>query len=890
MRVLSVRIYAGPNIYSYRPVLKAEIDIQPYADVPSRDIPGLADGLFAALPGLIEHRCSLGRPGGFAERLAEGTYLAHIFEHVVLELQTMAGRPAGFGRARATARPGVYTVVAGYSSAAAAGQAVVEAEALLQALLDGRTYDAAAAVDRIRQAAEREDLGPSTAAIRDAALARGIPVQRVPGEDLLILGYGARQERVWATITSRTSVLAADLAADKHLTKKLLAAAGIPVPEGVVVSSAAEAVFALAQFGGPVAVKPLGANQGKGVSLGITSAKEMERAFHLASAFDSASRVIVEECLSGRQYRICVVGGRMAAAAERIPAYCIGDGRRSIAEIVAAINADPRRGEGHERPLTKIRLDAVALTVLAKQGLTPAAVPENGRIVYIRENANLSTGGTAVDVTDIVNPETVRLAERAAQVIGLDVAGVDLVAEDITKPLGRGNGAVIEVNAAPGIRMHHYPSAGKPRPVAARIVDYLFPGNDNGRIPIVAVTGTNGKTTVVRMVGHILEQAGQAVGLTSTDGVFINGRCVQDGDTTGPASARMVLSDPGVGVAVLEVARGGIVRGGLGYDHSDVAVITNITEDHFGQDGIEDLDDLAHIKSLVTETVRPGGFALLNADDRFVAVLASRAKGEIVYFSSAPDNIIVRRQLGAGGKAFFVKEGYIYAACGRLARRIVRVADIPVTLGGIAQHNVQNAAAAAAAAYCLGVPVGAIRKGLATFDRNPGRLTLADVGDFRVCIDYGHNPAGYRALIATARRMGAKRLVGVIGAPGDRRDDVIISVGRSAGQGFDFIYIKEDGDLRGRQPGETAELLRQGVLETGFPAEKTVVVLDEAAAVAAALAGARPGDLVVVFYEKFDRVMGVVEKFQAEFQRQDAAPAGDGKEAVPVPAAVGLQQ
>ncbi|HMM20792.1 MAG TPA: cyanophycin synthetase [Selenomonadales bacterium] len=865
MRVLSTQVLPNANIYSHNPVLRIRLDIGDYEDVASSELPGFCASLVEILPGLKSHSCSRGYPGGFVERLKEGTYLAHVFEHVAIELQCQAGYQVGFGKTRGSGKRGVYDVVIGYRTAAAAVASVLAAEQLLLAVLNGQAYDCAEAVRRVRSEGERSRLGPSTEALYDAARRRRIPVTRVEGEDLLILGYGRKQQRLWATVTGRTGALGADLAGDKELTKRVLAEGGLPVPDGLVAEDAAEAARAVSLLGGPVAIKPVNGNQGKGVTLNISAPAAAERAYHIAAQYDR--RVVVEEYVTGRQYRLCVVNGKLEAAAERIPAYVIGDGSHSVEQLVAMANLDPLRGEGHEKPLTKIRIDAVAVTVLARQGLAPDGVPGKGKVVYIRDNANLSTGGTAVDVTDIVHPDNALLAERAARLIGLDIAGVDLVAADITKPITAGNGAIIEVNAAPGIRMHHYPSAGKSRDVAARVIDYLFPEGE-GRIPIIAVTGTNGKTTVTRMISHIWQTAGYAAGMTTTDGIYIGGRKILAGDTTGPTSARTVLTDPLTEVAVLETARGGIMRGGLGFDACDVGVVTNISEDHFGQDGIEDLEDLIYVKSLIVEALRPGGVALLNADDPCVMAMLARARGEVVLFSTEPDNIIIRRHLSVGGKAFFVRDGTIYAACGSLGRSIVRVSDVPVTLGGIAIHNIQNAVIAAASCYCLKVPLSYIRKGLSTFEVNPGRLNLMTVGDFRVCVDYGHNPAGYKALIHTAKRLGAKRLVGVIGAPGDRRDDVTVNVGRIAGQGFDYIYVKEDSDLRGREPGQIAALLRQGVLQVGLPEASVEVVLAEDEAVRTALVAAQPGDLIVIFYEKYDRVMGVIDAFRHEWRER----------------------
>lgn len=870
MQIVSVRVLEGPNIYSYRPVIRIKLDLGRYDNVPSSSLPGFTDRLTTLLPGLNEHYCSRGYQGGFVERLHEGTYLAHIFEHTALELQRMSGSDVSFGKARSTSVPGLYDVIIGFHNKQAGIKAVYMTEKILVDVLSGQATDVEKCVKTIRQAGEEFELGPSTAAIYRAAKVRGIPVRRINDENLLVLGYGFKQQRVWATTTGRTGALATDLACDKNLTKHILAEGCIPTPYGTVANSLPETLDAFAAAGGPVVVKPLAGNQGKGVSIGLTSAAEVERAYSLARQFDE--KVIIEEYIAGRQYRFCVVNGKMVAAAERIPAHVIGDGKHTIDELVGLVNKDPSRGEGHEKPLTKITIDGISVTVLAKQGFTPQSIPAAEQVVYVRENANLSTGGTAVDVTDTVHPDNIHMVERAARLIGLDIAGIDVVTQDITKPIAEDTGAVIEVNAAPGIRMHHYPSAGQPRDVAGAMVDALFPEGENGRIPIIAITGTNGKTTVTRLISHIWHAAGYKVGMTSTDGIYIDGRCIQAGDTTGPASACTVLADPTVEVAVLETARGGIMRAGLAFDQCDIGIVTNITEDHLGQDGLEDLEGLAYVKSLVVEIVRPDGYSLINADDPYVAAMVNRSGGEIVYFSTEPDNIVIRRHLGIGGKAFFVKENTIYAAQGKTAKPICSVTDIPITFGGIAVHNLQNAVIAAAACYCKGVPLSFIKQGLATFAENPGRLTLMPIGDYRVCIDYGHNPAGYQALINTVRKMGAKRLVGVIAAPGDRRDDVIINVGRIAGYGFDSLYIKEDSDLRGRKRGEVAELLRQGVIDAGMAADNIATILAEEEALQVAMEQALPGDIIVVFYEKYRTVLSTVEMMKKRLEMEQRPP------------------
>lgn len=870
MEIKEIRVLAGPSIYSYHPVLHITVQLGRYAEQSSDALPGFTARLLRALPGLRQHCCSRGYAGGFVERLREGTYLAHIYEHVILELQALAGYDVHYGKARATAVPGEYYVVVGFVSAAAAVAAARQGAALLTAVLAGEEAATAAAVAAIEQAAAAHDLGPSTAAIAAAARKRGIPVNRIGDTSILILGYGRKQRRVQATTTDRTSCLGADIAGDKALTKEVLAANGIPVPPGEVVDSAAAAVEAAARLGGPVVVKPLDGNQGKGVSVGLTAAAAIRRAFDQACQY--SARVVVERYIPGRQYRVCIVGGRMAAAAERVPPCVQGDGRHTVAELVALLNRDPRRGEDHEKPLTKVKVDTAVVTTLARQGLTLAQVPAAGQTVWLRDSCNLSTGGTARDVTDIIHPDNVFLAVRAARAVGLDVAGVDIVTADIRAPITGNGGAVIEVNAAPGIRMHHYPEQGQPRDVGQAIVDMLFAPGENGRVPVIAVTGTNGKTTTTRMIGHIWRLTGCRVGMTTTDGIFVNERCILRGDNTGPVSARMVLLDPTVDVAVLETARGGIIRGGLAYQYSDVGIITNITEDHLGQDGIEDLHDLAYVKSLVAETVHRRGHVVLNADDPYVLQIAPRVRANIIYVSLAADNITVKRHLGVGGQAVFLRQDVICVAAGHKCQEIVPVRDIPVTLNGIARHNVQNALFAVAACYSQGLPAAFIREGLCSFARNPGRLNLLQVENFRVIVDYGHNPAGYEVVINTARQLRARRLVGVIAAPGDRRDDVIRNIGRIAGQGFERIIIKEDADLRGRRPGETAALLLEGVLEAGRPREQVQLVLPEGEAVATALRQAVADDLVVIFYEQYDTVMAALEDFRRRREPRGATP------------------
>lgn len=866
MKISKLSVLKGANVFSYKPVLWIKLSLGAYVDTPSSKIAGFVTNLVKALPGLKEHQCSLGRSGGFVERLYEGTYLAHIFEHVTLELQNLCGDKVSYGKARASEEAGVYDVIIAYKTEAVAKRCAYLAEKFLNALIEGAEFPVDAEIKKINDLCKDIQLGPSAEAIYQAALARGIPAERFAEEDLIFLGQGKYGKRIWSAITGNTSLLATDLVANKYLTTKLLMNHHVPVPENSIVESEAEALAYFRVLGGSVVAKPLSGSHGRGVTVDITHEAGLKRAFQLARIY--GDKVLIERYITGRQYRFCMVNHKLAAAAERIPAYVIGDGQHTVEQLVALANRNPLRGDGHEKPLTKMVIDEATLAVLAKQALTPRIVPEVKRVVQIKETANISTGGTAVDVTALVHPDNILLAERISQIIGLDIAGLDIIAADITKPLTEENGAVIEVNAAPGIRMHHHPSAGPVRDVGGAIVDYLFPYHSDGRIPVIAVTGTNGKTTTARMLSSIFRQAGYAVGMSTTEGIFLNEKCLLKGDCSGPASAKMVLSHPEAEVAVLETARGGIVRAGLGFDRCDVGVLTNISEDHLGQDGIETLEDLAHIKSLVLEMVAVSGTAVINADDVFALNLASRVQADVIYFSLEPHNIIIRRHLGLGGRAVFVRNGMIYLAEGSDSEALFHVTDMPITLGGKAKHNIENALVAISAAFGYGLAFDCIKKGLENFSCNLGRLNIFDVMDFKVCIDYGHNLAGYQAILDTARQLKVKRIVGIIAAPGDRRDDVIFNIGRTAGAGFDRLYIKEDADLRGRKPGETAQLLKNGALSAGFAEKNVFTILSEAEAVKAALDGAVAGDLLIVFYESYDMV---TKTLQAFIEEQDLA-------------------
>ncbi|MCR4430214.1 MAG: cyanophycin synthetase [Tepidanaerobacteraceae bacterium] len=871
MDIVDIRAIEGPNIYSPKPVVKMILDAGDMDDTPTRDISGFNETLLRLLPGLAQHHCCFKSPGGFLMRLKEGTYFPHVIEHIALEMLNLAGQDVKFGKARRI-KGSLYDVVFGYRVKSPAIKAAEFSVRLVESILRSQKIELDEMIRELARETVEKGLGPSTAAIVSEIKKRGIPVTRIGEGSMLILGYGARQKRIEATITQNTSCLAVDAACDKTVTKELLSMAGIPVPVGMVVCTEEEAVKAAEKLGFPVVVKPCDGNQGKGVSLNLQNPAMVREAFRLASEY--SSRIIVERQIMGRHYRILVVDGRFVCASERIPAHVIGDGIHTIRELVDITNSDPLRGENHEKPLTKIKIDPVINMVLARRGMDLETIPQKGERVFLRENGNLSTGGIAVDVTDAVCTENRELAERAASMVGLDVAGIDITTEDIAVPAEKSGGAVIEVNAAPGIRMHLFPSQGRPRPVAKAIADMLCPENVPS-FPLVAVTGTNGKTTTVRMISHIISAWGLTCGMTCTDGVYIGRRQIKEGDCSGPESAKMVLFDPRVEAAVLEVARGGLIRAGLAYEEADVGVITNIAGDHLGMDGVETIEDLAFVKSLVVEQVKSGGFAVLNADDRMSVEIKDRAKGDIIFFSTEEDNLVLRKHLASGGSGVFVRDGGVYFKNSDDEIFLMKVKDIPATLKGKARHNVQNALAAAAAAWALNIPSRIISRALRDFDSsqdtNPGRMNIFEMPGFTVMLDYGHNPSGFEAVINTAKSLKPARLVGVIASPGDRRDQDIIALGRVAGKGFNRIIIKEDADLRGRKPGETASLLCEGALSAGMKRDRIEVILNEEEAIAASFENALEGDLIIVFYEHYENALEAIRKCREKIAKTAGA-------------------
>jgi cyanophycin synthetase len=869
MRIERIRTLTGPNVYTYRPALLMRLDLEDLAERESRELAGFDERLLELLPGLHEHTCSKGRRGGFVERLREGTYFGHVVEHVALELTNPAGAPVSHGKTRHAGTPGVYNVVVEYKAEKATEYLLRVAVELVEALVNGEAYPLGEKLREARRLVARHELGPSTRAIVEAAGRRNIPAFRVGPDSLVQLGYGRHRRFIQAAMCDGTSAVGVEIAGDKELTKQMLEQVSIPVPRGAVVETDEEALAALGSVGAPVVVKPLDGRQGLGVSLNLSTPEEVLLAFRIAREYSRL--VLVEELLEGRNYRVLVVGGEMVAASERTPCGVTGDGAHTVRELIDLANLDPLRGEGHEKPLTQIVVDEIMLAYLAKTNRSLEDVPEAGETVALRESINLSTGGTAKDVTDVVHPSVKEMCERAARVVGMDICGVDLVLRDISESASGGRGGVIELNAAPGLRMHLSPSEGQPRDVGAAIIEMLYPAGADGRIPVISITGTNGKTTVTRMIGHVLNKSGLTTGMTTTDGIYVGGRCIAEGDTTGPHSARAVLSDPSVEAAVLETARGGITRRGLGYDWSDIAVITNIRPDHIGQDGIETLDDLVYIKSLVAERVRDGGSLILNADDEEASRLLEIprvADGEkrVVYFSVRENHLLIKRHLDEGGTAYFVRGGWVVEASGREERRVLEVASVPATMAGTAEFQVSNVLAAVAACRAQGVAVEQLAASLAEFrsaEHNPGRSNLFRVasGGY-VMLDYGHNADAFAAICRTAAQWEGRRVTGIVGVPGDRDDALIEEAGRIAARGFHRLVIKEDADNRGRERGAVARLLCEAAAREA-PERECRIVLNDTEALAQELKQLQGGDVIVMFYDKLEPLLRVLEGFGA---------------------------
>ncbi len=867
MRILELKAMRGPNHWSVRRhhLIIMRLDIQDLEEKPTDKIPGFYERITTLLPSTYSHRCSEEHEGGFWERIKRGTWMGHVIEHIALEIQTLAGMETGFGRTRSTSERGVYNVVFSYIEEPVGLYAAKAAVRIAEALIEGKEYDLAADIQAMRELREESRLGPSTGSIVQEAVSRGIPYLRLNGQSLVQLGHGVHQKRIRATITSRTSNIGVEIACDKEETKQLLESYEIPVPKGRVVRTEEGLKDALEVVGYPCVIKPIGGNHGRGATIGIKKWDEAVAA--LAKAKEISRSVIVERYITGLDHRLLVINHQFVAAAKRTPACVVGDGRSTIAQLVAEVNKDPRRGFGHEKVLTQIDIDDATEKILAKLGMTVDSVPPKDEVVYLKATANLSTGGTATDVTEIVHPYNVFMAERISRIIDLDICGIDIMTDDITQPLTETGGAVLEVNAAPGFRMHLEPTEGIGRNVAEPVVDMLFPPGTPSRIPIIAITGTNGKTTTTRLTAHIMRSVNYKVGMTCSDGVYIMNRMLMKGDCTGPASAQFVLKDPLVDMAVLETARGGMLRSGLGFEHCDVGICTNVAADHLGLKDINTLEELAQVKSTVPRSVRREGYAILNADDELVMAMRKQCDCRIALFSLDENNRLIRQHCKLGGLAAIYENGFITISKGEWKLRIEKAVNVPLTYGGKAVFNIQNILPAVLAAYTQGVKIEELRQALMTFvpspAQTPGRLNLFQFRNFQVVVDYAHNPHGFEALGRFLSKVPDTPKIGVIAGVGDRRDEDTVNLGKLSARMFDEIIIRQDRNLRGKTDDEIIALLVKGIHEVD-PNKPYRIMKKEEEAIRHAIGTAPKGAFVVLCSDVVPDALELVLKLKEQ--------------------------
>ena len=868
MRIREINAMRGPNYWSIRrhKLIVMVLDLEEMEELPSNKIEGFSDRLKMMFPSMYSHRCSVGEPGGFFQRVEEGTWMGHVIEHIALEIQTLADMDTGFGRTRGYGEKGVYNVVFSYIEENVGRYAAKAAVDICKALISGDSYDLEADIQRMREIREDERLGPSTGSIVEEVEARGIPWIRLNKYSLCQLGYGANQKRIQATVTSETSSIGVEIACDKEDTKYLLEQAEVLVPRGDIIGRESSLEAACRYVGFPLVVKPVGGNHGRGITVNIKNYEDALVAFHAAK--NVSSKVIIEKYITGEDYRLLVINNVLVAAAKRTPANVVGDGKSTIKELVDEVNKDPRRGYGHENVLTKITINDLTKTIIAAKGYTEDSVPNQGEIVILKDTANLSTGGTAEDVTDIVHPSNVSMAERISKIIDLDICGIDIMTTDISKPLEETGGAVLEVNAGPGFRMHLAPTTGLPRNVAAPVVDKLFPQQGNtGRIPIIATTGTNGKTTTTRLIAHMAKMKGYRVGYTTSDGVYIQNRLLMKGDCTGPASAEFVLKDPTVNFAVLECARGGLLRAGLGFKKCDVGIVTNVAADHLGLKGIHTVEQLAKVKGVIPETVLPDGYAILNADDDLVYEMRRSINCNLALFSMDEENPRIKALQKLGGITAVYENGYVTLCRGTWKMRIMKAENIPLTYGGKATFMIQNVLPAVIAANVRGIGIEDMKIALETFipsaSQTPGRLNLFKFENFSILLDYAHNPAGMRALQNFTDNLEATEKIGIIAGVGDRREEDTNELGSIAAEMFDEIIIRQDKNLRGKSEEDLIKMLDAGI-KMKDPNKKTTIIPSEKEAITHAVKNAKKGSLIICCSDVIPDALELVMKFKEQ--------------------------
>ncbi len=869
MKIIEIKVLKGPNYWSVRrtKLIQMKLDLEEKEKMPTNAIPGFRERLESMIPSLIEHRCSVGKPGGFFERVDEGTWMGHVIEHIALEIQTLAGMDTGFGRTRGTGKDGEYYVCFSYMEEDAGIYAAKAAVKIAHALIFEEPYDLDTDIQQLREIREDTRLGPSTGCIVDEAAKRGIPYIRLNKHSLVQLGYGVHQKRIRATIASTTGNIAVDIACDKEETKNLLDAAEIPVPKGDVVRTEEGLQVVIDKIGYPIVIKPIDGNHGKGNTTNIINWEQALKA--LAAAKEYGRSVIVEKYITGFDFRILVINYKFICAALRTPAAVTGDGKNTIQYLLDEVNKDPRRGYGHEKVLTQITIDQFTQKMLDDIGYTLETIPKKNELVLLKPTANLSTGGTSTDVTDEVHPANIIMCERIAKIIGLDICGIDIMVNDLRSPVKENGGAILEVNAAPGFRMHIDPSVGLPRNVAEPVVDMLFPKGSAGNIPIIAITGTNGKTTTTRLTAHIVKTAGYKVGYTTSDGVYIQNQLMMKGDCTGPVSSTFVLKDPTVDFAVLECARGGILKSGLAFQNCDVAIVTNISADHIGLGGIDSMEQMAKVKAVVPETVFKHGYAILNAEDDLVYAMRDGLTCNIAYFSMDENNPRIKKHCKAGGYAAVFENGYITIMKGTWKIRVIKVNDVPLTYGGKAVHNIMNCLPAVLSTYFWrNIEIEDIRLALQTFipssTQTPGRLNLFQFKHFQFLVDFAHNPAGLELLCDFVSKLEGEPKVGIISGTGDRRDEDIKELGRISGRHFDEIIIRQDKHLRGRTAEEIVQLLVDGINETKTKAIPIDIIYNEKEAIMHAYNTAKPGSLITIMCDVVTEALDLIKGLKEE--------------------------
>lgn len=864
MKILSIQALRGPNIWSVKrkKLIQMRLDLEEMENFPTNKIEGFGKRLEKMFPTMIEHRCSEEVRGGFFMRVEKGTWMGHVIEHIALETQTLAGMDTGFGRTRETKTPGVYNVVFSYLEEKVGIFAAESAVRIAEALIKGEEYDLQADLRKMREIREEVRLGPSTGSIVEEAMARDIPWIRLGKNSLVQLGYGVNQMRFQATITCKTSNIAVDIACNKEETKRMLDAAAIPVAKGDICIDEEDLERTIQKIGYPIVIKPLDGNHGKGASINVNSWEHAVEGLAFAKKY--SRKVIVEKFITGFDFRILVIDNKVVAAAQRVPAHVKGDGKNTIAKLIEIENKDPRRGYGHENVLTEIEVDRDTEDLLQKKNYTLETVPVKEEIVYLKSTANLSTGGTSIDITDMLHPENIFLAERIARVIGLDVCGIDIMAKNLTQPLKETGGVILEVNAAPGFRMHLAPSEGLPRNVASPVIDMLYPPGKPSRIPIMAVTGTNGKTTTTRLLAHIVKNNGYKVGYTTSDGIYVQNHMLEKGDTTGPISAEFILKDPTVEFAVLETARGGILRSGLGFSRCDIGIITNIQEDHLGLSDIHSLEDLSRVKSVVVKSVKADGWAVLNAEDENCVRIADELDCKVAFFSMNEHCDVVVNHCRKGGIAAIYENGFITIKKGDWKMRVEKASHVPLTMGGKAKFMIANVLAATLASYLWGFKTEDIKLSLETFipgaAQTPGRMNVFNFKKFKVMIDFAHNPSGYLGVEDYLQNVQSDHKVGIIAGVGDRRDEDIRECAKIAARMFDHIIIRQEKHLRGRTEDEIINLILEGIRLT----DKQVtyeIIPKETEAIKHAINGAKEGSFITALSDVVTNAIEIVQQY-----------------------------